>query len=291
MKQYLKKVLAAGVFGTSVFISSAQAADFEPVVQYSDWAFRFEGAAGYSHFTFEEDGDPDINGDGGVANTAFSAAFQGPLLFVQLDGVMGFSHLSAEGEEGTLKQFTGGAFVGWRDANTGVLAANVAATGFGFSDDGIDPGEFSTSLLRVGGHGEMFFDMFTIGAAGGVIMPLTSNGFEDVAYAKGLARFYVNDNLKLEGHGGLIFANDGGDDVVYGRFLTEWKPDDSRVSYFGRWDGLFTEGDGIALASHTIMAGIRIYFGEPGTTTVKEQDRVHFTDACAFGAPGTEAIC
>jgi hypothetical protein len=33
-------------------------------------------------------------------------------------------------------------------------------------------------------------------------------------------------------------------------------------------------------------SGIRIYFGDPATTTVKEQDRVHFADSCAFGAAG-----
>jgi len=79
-------------------------------------------------------------------------------------------------------------------------------------------------------------------------------------------------------------------EIIYGRALVEWKPDESRIAYFARWDGLFIDETAgpisLTVDSHAAMAGVRIYFGEPGTTTVKEQDRVHFADSCAFGAAG-----
>jgi hypothetical protein len=285
MKSILKTIIAAGALAATAFATSAQAADYEPVMQYSDWAFRFEGAAGYEGITIEEDGDPDENIDAGIFNTAFSAAFQGPVVFAQLDGVFGTSHGHDNGFAASNTQFTGGIFLGWRDMNTGVLAGNLAVSGY---EDNIAP-----ALLRAGGHGELFLDMFTIGAAGGIITPLTVSG-NDAGYAKGLVRFYVNDNLKLEGHGGVVFEGSEDDDgeLVYGRALAEWKPDESRISYFARWDGVFFDAGGQEFSSHAAMAGIRVYFGEPETTTIKSQDRVHFTDSCAFGTAGqTLSIC
>ena len=278
----LKTIIAAGAVAATAFTATAQAADFEPVMQYSDWAFRFEGAAGYHGIVDEEDGDPDETFDLGIFGTAFSAAFQGPVVFAQLDGVFGTSHGHFDGDPGSFTQFTGGLLVGWRDMDRGVLAGNIAFNGY----DGEGSG-----LLRAGGHGELFLDMFTIGAAGGIITSLTEDNAGEAGYAKGLVRFYVNDNLKLEGHGGVVFDGVGGDDddddeIIYGRALVEWKPDESRISYFARWDGFFVDFDGGSLSTHAAMAGIRIYFGEPETTTVKSQDRVHFADSCAFGTAG-----
>lgn len=284
MKTTLKTIIAAGALAATAFATSAQAADFEPVMQYSDWAFRFEGAAGYQGLYLEEDGDSDESQDTGIFNTAFSAAFQGPVLFAQLDGLFGTSHGHFEGDPDTYRQFSGGLFLGARDVSTGFIAANVAATGIRIDGGGIDAD--SGNLLRVGGHGELFLDMFTIGAAGGLITALTDDDFGDAGYAKGLVRFYINDNLKLEGHGGVVFGDEDDSEFIYGRALAEWKPDDGRVSYFARWDGLFFDDGGQEISTHAIMAGLRIYFGEPGTTTIKTQDRVHFTDSCAFGTAG-----
>lgn len=291
MKTTLKTLIAAGALAATAFTSSAQAADYEPVMQYSDWAFRFEGAAGWQGVYLEEDGEPDQSADTAIFNTAFSAAFQGPVVFAQLDGLFGTSHADVGGDGETYNQFTGGVFLGWRDMNRGVLAANVAITGVG-----LDAELGSGNLLRAGGHGEVFMDMFTLGAAGGVVTSILS-GDEggDLGYAKGLVRFYVNDNLKLEGHGGAVFGDDSDGDsgaFVYGRALAEWKPDDGRMSYFARWDGFFFDDDEDDLSSHAVMAGIRLYFGEPGTTSIKSQDRVHFTDSCAFGTAGQSlSIC
>ncbi len=284
MRTTFKTIVVSGALAAAAFASSAQAADFEPVMQYSDWAFRFEGAAGYEGITIEEDGDPDETIDLGIFNTAFSAAFQGPVVFAQLDGVFGTSHGDFEGDPLTTTQFTGGIFLGWRDMNAGVLAGNLAISGYNAN------GDSGPTLLRAGGHGELFLDTFTIGAAGGLLTPLTEDG-DEFGYAKGLVRFYANDNLKLEGHGGAVFdAGDG--DFVYGRALAEWKPDESRISYFARWDGFFFDSGGQEFSSHAAMGGIRIYFGEPETTTIKSQDRVHFTDSCAFGTAGqTLSIC
>lgn len=288
MRAKLKTIIAAGAVAATAFTATAQAADFEPVMQYSDWAFRFEGAAGYEGITLEEDGDPDESIDLGIFGTAFSAAFQGPVVFAQLDGVFGTSHGHFEDDAGSNTQFSGGIFLGWRDMNTGVLAGNLAISGY---DNQIAP-----ALLRAGGHGELFLDMFTVGGAAGIITPLTEGG-DEAGYAKGLVRFYVDDNLKLEGHGGVVFDGigddgDGGEEFIYGRALAEWKPDESRISYFARWDGFFFDGGGQEFSSHAAMAGIRVYFGEPETTSIKSQDRVHFTDSCAFGTAGqTLSIC
>ncbi|MEO9873239.1 MAG: hypothetical protein ABJM26_04110 [Anderseniella sp.] len=112
MKSILKTMIAASTLAATAIATSAQAADYEPVMQYSDWAFRFEGAAGYERISIEEDGDPDENIDLGIFNTAFSAAFQGPVVFAQLDGVFGTSHGHDDGTPGTNTQFTSGVFLG-----------------------------------------------------------------------------------------------------------------------------------------------------------------------------------
>ncbi len=291
MKTTLKTLIAATALAATAFTSSAQAADYEPVMQYSDWAFRFEGAAGWQGAYAEEDEGPDDSIDTGIFNTAFSAAFQGPVVFAQLDGLFGTSHGEFEGDPETYTQFTGGVFLGWRDMNAGVLAANVAITGIG-----LDADFGSGNLLRAGGHGEFFLDMFTLGAAGGVVTSVLSGGdSSDLGYAKGLVRFYATDNFKLEGHGGAVFGDDSdgnSGEFIYGRALAEWKPDDSRMSYFARWDGFFFDEDEFEYSSHAVMAGIRLYFGEPETTSIKSQDRVHFTDSCAFGTAGQSlSIC
>jgi hypothetical protein len=292
MMSRLAKMFGVAALAVSAIVPAAQAADFDPVVQYSDWAFRFEGAAGYTDVELGFDAEfqvgdfpVDIGGtagiDGPIINSAFSASFQGPVLWTQLDGVFGLSHYHANGNSASYTQFSGGAHIGWRDMNTGMFALNVAATGFNFVDANVD-------FLRVGGTGELYFNQFTVGASGGFITDLV-NASPENGYVKGLARWYINDNLKFEGHGGAIFAENDVE-LIYGRALLEWKPDDSRISYFARWDGFFideTRGPvSINVDSHAAVAGIRIYFGDPATTTVKEQDRVHFADSCAFGAAG-----
>lgn len=292
MKRTFKTIVAAGAFAATAFVTTAQAADFEPVVQYSDWAFRFEGAAGYADtelgvgFEFGDiaDVDASVGIDGPIMNTAFSASFQGPVLWTQLDGVFGLTNYSGGGGSSLYTQFSGGVHMGWRDATRGMFAVNVAATGVNFQGS---EAFGDTDFLRVGGVGELFFDQFTVGAGGGFVTSL--NGGDDNPYAKGLVRWYASDNLKLEAHGGAVFGS-GDVEFIYGRALVEWKPDDSRIGYFARWDGFFIDetqnGLSLTVDSHAAMAGIRIYFGEPSTTTVKEQDRVHFADSCAFGAAG-----
>ena len=285
MYKTCKTIIAAGALAATAFITTAQAADFSPVVQYSDWAFRFEGAAGYAdteqRIGIFDDVDLEVGIDGPIINTAFSASFQGPVIWTQLDGVFGLTNYSGFGGGDSLyTQFSGGVHMGWRDANRGMFAVNVAATGANFAGSEF-VGDFD--FLRFGGVGEIFLDQFTVGAGGGFVTTL--NGGDENPYVKGLARWYVNDNLKLEGHAGAIF-NTGDVEFIYGRALLEWKPDDSRVAYFARWDGFFVDDATISVDSHAAMAGVRIYFGEPSTVTVKEQDRVHFADSCAFGAAG-----
>jgi len=57
-------------------------------------------------------------------------------------------------------------------------------------------------------------------------------------------------------------------------------------------DPALLRAGGQELSSHAAMAGIRICFVEPETTTVKSQNRVHFTDSCAFGTAGKSlSIC
>ena len=144
----------------TAFVSGVQAADYAPVSPYGDWAFRLEGGAGYTSVTFKPEGEPDESFDGGIANTALSAAFRSDQFFVQLDGTFGFSK-----EEAFVKQGVFGALLGWRDPDQGMLAAHVSAIG----DSGVGTAFEMGNFWRVGGVGELFLDRFSIGAAGGVV--------------------------------------------------------------------------------------------------------------------------
>ena len=285
------KLLKAGavtVAALPVFVSAVQAADYDPVLQpqYGDWAFRLEGGAGYTSVTFKPDGEPDESFDGGIANTTLSAAFRADQFFVQLDGTFGFSK-----EDAFVKQGVFGALLGWRDPEQGMFAAHVSATG----DSGVGTSFGMGNFWRIGGVGELFLGRLSIGAAGGIIETFDTPGFDtDVHYFKGVARYYVNDNLKLEGHGGIVHTSlsdfDFSDsvDTFYGRLLAEYKPDGSNIGYFVRWDGAIDldEFDAEKVDAHTVMTGIRLYFGEPAGTSIATYDRAHFADSCTQGTAG-----
>jgi hypothetical protein len=52
------KTVALAVMGLTPLISCVHAADYDPVPQYSEWAFRLEGGAGYTGVTFRPQGGP-----------------------------------------------------------------------------------------------------------------------------------------------------------------------------------------------------------------------------------------
>ncbi len=231
----LLKIAAVTMTALTAFVSGVQAADYDPVPQYGDWAFRLEGGAGYTNVTYKPQGEPDEDFDGGIANTTLSAAFRAGQLFVQLDGTFGFSK-----EEAFVKQGIFGALLGWRDPEQGMLAAHVSATGDSGNGAIFGAGDF----WRIGGVAELFLDRFSIGAAGGIVEAFDTPGFDtNIHYAKGVARYYVNDNLKLEGHGGIVHASlsepqfSDSVNTFYGRLLAEYKPAESNIGYFVRWDG------------------------------------------------------
>ncbi|MEO1159129.1 MAG: hypothetical protein AAFW74_01580 [Pseudomonadota bacterium] len=286
MTYKLFRTVALTIMVLTPLSSYVQAADYDPVPQYGDWAFRIEGGAGYTGITFRPEGGPGETFDGGIANTTMSAAFRMGRFFTQLDGTFGFSK-----EEEFVKQGVFGILLGWRDPEQGMLAVHVSATG----DSGAGTIFQIEDFWRIGGVGELFLGRFSIGAAGGIVEAVDTPGFDtDIHYAKGVARYYINDNLKLEGHGGIVHASlrepffSDSVDTFYGRFLAEYKPDASNIGYFVRWDGVIDLGDidGETIESHTVMAGVRLYFGEPAGTSIKTYDRAHFADSCTQGAAG-----
>jgi len=175
-------------------------------------------------------------------------------------------------------------------AHLGMSDPELYAVGASFSYQEIrwklDPPnrEIDDDFLRAGGEAELFLGPVTLGVLGGYLEDTETedSGF----YARGLVRYYVLDDLKLEGAAGV--ADIDSDAVPQARVLVEYRPPSWPLGFFARWEGAFDTG----LDQNLAVLGFRLYlegFKLDSPRSLRSTDRIYFRESCAtflFGARG-----
>jgi len=136
--------------------------------------------------------------------------------------------------------------------------------------------------LRAGGEAEFYLDALTFGAMGGYLEDAEreKGGF----YARGLVRYYLLDDLKLEANAGV--AKFGSGTQPQARALVEYRPPAWPIGFFARWDGAFKSG----LDQNFAVLGVRLYLeglSLDSPRSLRSTDRIYFRESCQgflFGA-------
>lgn len=245
----------------------------------SDTAVQIESSIG--HFEIDDsDGD---DGDGQSINAAGSFAFNLLRAHIQLDTMLRY-----EDSDGSVTNWSLGGHFGFRDENRGQIALNTSFNRLFTSDD------LDTKLYRIGAEAEYFIDRLTIGGAIGTLHAVATDEDEkdsvELHYYKALVRYYIRDNLKIEGSYGRLKTEGEDGEVDYTHLLAEYGFSDRPITLFTRWNGLFIEdSDGDEVDTHTFLVGFKMNFGGARHSTIKTNDRRYFADKCLF--ENVAAIC
>jgi hypothetical protein len=205
-------------------------------------------------------------GGGGHVNFWLSDSYT-----LQIDGTGSFFRNDDVGYR--LFAVEGLAHAGWRNPDQGYLGAFGGLLSYGYSGE-----DNSYDQWVVGGEGAVYLDMVTLFVQGGFMDSFDddTNGsgpgasFTDTWFVRGGVRYFATPNLKLEASGGLLqgneYARDVGDccrvDMPFWKLEGEYKPDDSRVSWFASYGGYSENEVNYEHTNHTVMAGLRIHFGQ-----------------------------
>lgn len=245
-------------------------------------ASRISGSIGRS--------DVSIDGEDADSFAAFvtsSTAFQFHGLNFQTNSTFFYDDY----EEGVIKTYGSSLHINRRDPSRYMMGVNVAHHTYEVSDAG------ELDSLRLGVEGEYYRDRLTLGIATGYTEIDSDEIDTDTAdgwYLKLQARYYIHDNFKIEGYyGHLEIEVDGAEgEARYGSFQTVARLPGTSTSLFARWNGLWVEGDDTDAEGevHQVMFGAKIDLGNARANTLKDNDRMYFTDACLFEA-GAEQFC
>jgi hypothetical protein len=160
-------------------------------------------------------------------------------------------------------------------AHLGISDPELYAVGASFTYQNLEWKPFKDDFLRGGGEAELFLGPVTLGVHGGYID--VDNANVDGFYARGLVRWYVTPDLKLEGAGGVVDIDS--DSVPQARALVEFRPEGWPVGFFTRWEGAFDSG----LDQHFAVLGFRLYLeglGLEAPRSLRSTDRIYFRDSC-----------
>jgi hypothetical protein len=173
-------------------------------------------------------------------------------------------------------------------AHLGISDPELYAVGASFSYQQIDwrrelpYRRVHDDYLRAGGEAELYLDALTFGVMGGYLenAEREKGGY----YARGLVRYYLLDDLKLEAVGGVAKFGSGTQPLA--RALVEYRPQGWPFGFFARWEGAFQSG----LDQNFAVLGFRLYlegmsFDSP--RSLRSTDRIYFRDGCQgflFGA-------
>lgn len=245
----------------------------------SDTAVQVETSIG--HFEIEDDDFGDT--DGQSINTAGSFAFNLLRAHIQLDSMLRY-----EDGDGSVTTWGLGGHYGLRDENRGHVALNTSFNRFNASDN------LNSKFYRIGAEGEYFFDRLTIGGAIGALHVIVNDedgrDSGELHYYKGAVRYYIRDNLKIEGSYGRVKAEGEDGEIDYTHLLAEYGFADRPITLFTRWNGLFIDdGDGDEVDTHQFLVGFKMNFGGARNETIKTNDRRYFSDRCLF--ENVAAIC
>lgn len=233
----------------------------------SNLAVRGEGYIGYSRFDIDTGfADTDADGFEGGGTGSVSALFDS--IYLQAD-VFGdaseFDSLDAD-------RVGAGAHVGWRDATRGALGVVGAI-------NHVDEGGSDTDEWRAGIEGQVFFDRFTAGLDAGFFdgdASSDANGDELVYLLSNLV-FYPNDRTRLNFKGGALGVGKDDPSAILSAggeiLITDF------LSTFTRWEASLLDDSGIELDEHSVVAGVRVYWGSRQPSLVS-YDREYFNESC-----------
>src|SRR5262245_43366188 len=258
----------------------------------SPCALRFEGYGGMSVLDFQSEPARNNANAGGTGSAACLFDYfhvQGDVFgdYNDVDKTAAGSGLGQQpsGHTDYFSNVGAGAHFGLADPKVGAIEVNGA-----YNREMVQESGPSGNLWRIGLEGEYYLDPVTIGVSSGYMNNhLTSNSVVnnfwrstkgDGYWARGMLRYYVTEDIKLEGEGGVGTID--GDTVPQARVLAEYRPHSWPVGFFLRGEGAW-DGD---IKQYFATGGIRLYlFDEPAT--LRETDRRYFRDACTqflFGA-------
>lgn len=284
-------VLGAGLATGLVASSGAAMADAFGPMGTSGYGeifglYMFDSDYAYNAgLPFSQHFDPDYIGlgVGGHINFWLNNNFS-----LQIDGLGNFWR-NENSRTGNYRMFAveGLAHAGWRDPDKGYIGAfgGLMSYGYSTSQDGVA----SYDQWVIGGEAAIFLDSVTVFGQAGFMDSFEddtngsgpSESFTDTWFVRGGVRYFATPNIKLEASGGLLQGNEYATsgyngccrvDMPFWQLEGEYKPDNSRVSWFASYGGYHeNEGSGKkrdwSHTTHTVMAGIRVHFGQDTLTT------------------------
>ncbi|EFK95589.1 conserved hypothetical protein, partial [sediment metagenome] len=132
----------------------------------------------------------------------------------------------------------------------------------------------SFNEYMVGPEGQIYIDDVTLyGQAYFGRVETSFNDDADVWGVRGVARYFLQDNFKLEGEIGYRSFDFDFAEIDVWTFATQadYRFSDSPFSVFGRYElNMFSDDDGDNLDVHKFIVGLR---GTFGADTLKEEDR------------------
>jgi hypothetical protein len=239
----MKKLLlsAAIVAGLSAFAAAPAMAQATGFVSASIGSLNLDAGG--------PDQDVDLMGiDGSVA---FPVG-QGLLL----QGNAAFSHLDdpVDGDN-----ISGSVNFGMRNANY-ALGAYVGMKDNELIDD---------TFVGFGGEYVYYMPQMTLSVGGG--FGSFDDADADLYGISGVGRYFVSDNLRIDGRLGYTNIDDGGESDGIGAGIGgEWKPDNFPISIFGGYDFQTLDSGGIDTDISVWSIGARFDFGNG---TLKARDR------------------
>lgn len=251
-------VLAAGLAAGMIGSTSAASADTFGPMDTSGFVEIFG-----SHSDAVEDQSSGANdnytggGGGGSVNFWLSDSHT-----VQIDGNLNF--FRNDPDDDTEHAIEMVVHTGWRDTERGYFGAFGGLISYGYA--GADSGDSNQWVL--GGEGAVYLDMITVFVQAGFMDTFNRDegeSFEDTFFVQGGVRYFVNSNMKLEASGGFLSGDEYGDtpvDMPFWRAEAEYKPEDSRVSWFAAYEGYSEDEVDYEHTNHTVMGGLRIHFGQ-----------------------------
>ncbi len=278
-KRHLSIILSCLLFSSLPSFAFATDHKAHESSTVSDTAVQVEASIG--HFEIEDnDGD---DSDGQSINAAGSFAFNLLRAHIQLDSMLRY-----EDGDGSATNWSIGGHFGLRDETRGHIALNTSFNKLRASDN------INAKYYRLGAEAEYFIDRLTIGGAIGTLHVIASDEDEtdsgELNYFKGLVRYYIRDNLKIEGSFGRVKTEGESGEVDYTHLLAEYGFNDRPITLFTRWNGLFIDdGDGDEIDTHQFLVGFKMNFGGAQHSTIKTNDRRYFADKCLF--ENVAAIC
>lgn len=255
----MKKLLAG--ISLIALASPAFAADAiymdAPVEVRDPFSGHIEGYVGGIRFSGDGDSeDAWIFGGAARANYAFTSHWniQGDLFgeSTRFDD-FNFDHLGA------------GAHLFWRDPNRFALGVFGSVTSIGSFED--------IKEYLIGPEGQVYFGNLTLyGQAYYGQIDGFGGDSVDIWGGRGVARYFLHDNFKLEGEVGFRTYSGFGDDVDVWTFAAQadYRFADSPFSVFGRYQFDTLSGDIPDLDTHKFLVGFR---GTFGAKTLMEEDR------------------